>query len=348
MVAHVRRTPIRHASRAPRSGTAFTTSISAARNRLGPAAKHGFTIIELLVAISIIGLLLALTLPAVQSARQAARSTLCRNNLRQIGLAVHNHEATHGAFPSNGWGYLWIGDPDRGVGPRQPGGWIYQLLPQLEAGPIANIGSGMAGLVKEDELVRLMESPLPVFECPSRPGDGLLLARPQTPANATWTPWVAKTDYAVNEGDYITDTDGGPPSLAAGDDPSYPWKDVSAATGVCFLRSRIRTQDIRDGMSQTYLVGEKYVGWDAYFTADDLGHDQSMYSGVDLDLNRWTLEPPLQDGDAAAVRAFGSAHPGGCHFVLCDGSVRQISYSIDKNLHRWLGNRKDGESLGDF
>ena len=308
----------------------------------GAPSTKGFTLVELLVAISIIGLLLALTLPAVQSARQAARSTQCRNNLRQIGLAVHNHEATHRAFPSNGWGFLWIGDADRGVGQRQPGGWIYQLLPHLEGTPIANIGAGLQGLAKEDSLEELMKSPLPVFECPSRPGEGLLLARPQSLANATWTPWVAKTDYAINEGDFITDTDGGPPSLTAGDDPNYPWKDVSAATGVCFLRSRIRTQDVLDGMSQTYLVGEKHVRRAAYLSADDLGHDQSMYCGVDLDINRWTLEPPLPDGDGDAVRAFGSAHPGGCHFVFCDGSVHLVSYSVDAQVHRSAGNRRDG------
>jgi prepilin-type N-terminal cleavage/methylation domain-containing protein/prepilin-type processing-associated H-X9-DG protein len=312
----------------------------------GELSSPGFTLIELLVAISIIGLLLALTLPAVQSTRQAARSTQCRNNLRQIGLAVHSHESTYGAFPSNGWGFLWIGDPDRGVGPRQPGGWIYQLLPQLEATPLANIGAGLNGLAKEDELEELMKSPLPVFECPSRPGEGLLLARPLSFSNATWTPWVAKTDYAINEGDFITDTDGGPPTYTAGDDPSYTWKDVSAATGVCFLRSRIRTQDILDGMSQTYLVGEKYVPTGAYLSADDLGHDQSMYSGVDLDINRWTLETPLPDGDVSAVRAFGSAHPGGCHFVYCDGSVHLVSYSVDAEVHRAAGNRRDGRVEG--
>jgi prepilin-type processing-associated H-X9-DG protein len=111
---------------------------------------------------------------------------------------------------------------------------------------------------------------------------------------------------------------------------------------VCFQRSRIRPADITDGLSQTYLVGEKYVDRQSYLTADDAGHDQSMFSGVDLDLNRWTLETPLWDGDGQAERSFGSAHAGGCHFVYCDGSVRQVSYSVDSEVHRKSANRNDG------
>lgn len=312
------------------------------------APRTGFTLLELLVAIALIGILLALILPAVQSTRQAARRTQCRNNLRQIGLAIHNHESTYREFPSNGWGFLWIGDPDRGTGPRQPGGWIYQILPHLEGTAVADIGSGMAGRAKEDALAELMGTPVPVFECPSRPGEGPLLSAPHNFHNARWNPWVVKTDYAVNEGDFITDTRGGPPTIAAGDDPDYVWHDVSAATGVCFQRSRIRPADILDGMSHTYLAGEKYVQWDAYFTADDPGHDQSMYSGVDLDINRWTIDPPLPDGPADGVRRFGSAHTGACLFVMCDGSVREVAYSVDREVHRGLGNRKDGLPLGGF
>ena len=196
--------------------------------------------------------------------------------------------------------------------------------------------------------MKLMSALHPVFECPSRPEEGRVLARPQKFRNATWTPYVAKTDYAINEGDYITDTLEGPPTLGAGDNPTYPWKDVSDATGVSFLRSRVVPQDIRDGFSHTYLIGEKYVQSDAYDTADDPGHDQSMYSGVDLDINRWTIDPPLQDALGDEHRRFGSAHPDGCHFVMCDGSVRQIAYSIDREVHRGLGNRKDDFPLGGF
>jgi prepilin-type processing-associated H-X9-DG protein len=165
------------------------------------------------------------------------------------------------------------------------------------------------------------------------------------PFNADWVPWVAKTDYAINEGDFITDTQEGPPTLQVGDTAGYPWRDTTQATGISFQRSRIRPQDIHDGMSHTYMIGEKYVSSAHYLDEGDLGHDQSMYTGVDLDINRWTIDPPLMDSGAVAYRRFGSAHQQGCHFVMCDGSVRQVSYDIDADIHRWLGNRRDGHAV---
>ncbi len=97
-----------------------------------------------------------------------------------------------------------------------------------------------------------------------------------------------------------------------------------------------------DGLSNTYLVGEKYVNRLAYGTADDPGHNQSLYSGVDLDVNRWTIDPPAADDDGDRFRVFGSAHSAGCQLAFCDGSVRVISYTIDAETHRRLGNRRDG------
>ena len=99
---------------------------------------------------------------------------------------------------------------------------------------------------------------------------------------------------------------------------------------------------MRDGASWTYLIGEKYVTRQNYETAGDLGYDQSAQSGVDVDLSRWVLSPPRPDGSEPDMRIFGSAHAAGCHFVLCDGAVRLIQYSIDAEVHRRLGNRRDG------
>ena len=96
------------------------------------ALRGGFTLVELLVVIAIIGILIALLLPAVQAAREAARSLECRNHLRQLAMAALNHEQTHGHYPTGGWGYYWIGDPDRGFAEDQPGGWPFNLLPFLE------------------------------------------------------------------------------------------------------------------------------------------------------------------------------------------------------------------------
>lgn len=323
----------------------MTNELAHAAAKSRRVRRTAFTAIELLVVMWIVGVLVALVIPAVQSARESARRTQCRNHLQQMGVAVHNFESAHGFYPSNGWGFLWIGDPDRGVGPQQPGGWIYHLLPYLEAETLASLGREQPPAQKAAALGRLCAQPLPVMDCPSRPGEQvsnlnvILFFK-----NADSPLAVAKTDYAICEGDYITDTPGGPESLAEGDDPDYPWTDVSQASGVSFLRSRVRPAHVTDGTSQTYLIGEKYVSQRAYWNREtDDGHDQPMYSGVDLDINRWTISGPLPDGLSEQVRRFGSAHPDGCHFVLCDGSVRQVSYVIDRELHRRLGNRHDGE-----
>jgi prepilin-type processing-associated H-X9-DG protein len=93
------------------------------------------------------------------------------------------------------------------------------------------------------------------------------------------------------------------------------------------------------------LVGEKYVSHLAYEKAVDRGYDQAMFSGVDLDTTRWTLQTPIQDEALLSDRSFGSAHSGGCQMALCDGSVRTISYQIDGLVHRYLGHRKDGRAV---
>ena len=149
----------------------------------------------------------------------------------------------------------------------------------------------------------------------------------------------------MNEGDYITNTDAGPATLEQGDSPTYPWIATQLATGICYLRSEVTPAMVRDGLSNTYLIGEKCVCIGGYGTATDPGYDQSAYSGVDLDLNRWVIDPPCRDAWEIEKRAFGSAHPAGCNFVLCDGKVQFIRYDIDPEMHRRLGNRADGLSV---
>ena len=307
--------------------------------------RAGFSLVELLVAIAIIGLLIALLLPAVQMAREAARRTQCRSNLRQMATGLHNFHSSYGSFPGNGWGFAWVGDPDRAVGKNQPAGWIYQLLPEVEAANLWSIGAGTSGAARRDALSQLCQTRMPLFKCPSRASDQMGL---QTDVfqyrNATTPELVSRTDYAVNEGDVITDTPGGPLTLQEGDDPAYDWKDVSAATGVCWLRGGATLADITDGSSNTYLVGEKYVSRIAYQKPIDRGYDQSMFTGVDLDTTRWTLETPIQDEQLLSERSFCSAHAGGCQMAMCDGSVTTISYQIDESVHRNLGNRRDGQA----
>ena len=112
---------------------------------------HGFTLVELLVVITIIGMLVGLLLPAVQSAREAGRQTQCKNNLKQLGIAMLAHHEANGFFPSGGWGWYLVGDPDRGTGPNQPGGWCYTILPYLDQDPLFRMGAGMTDAQKDGD-----------------------------------------------------------------------------------------------------------------------------------------------------------------------------------------------------
>ena len=310
--------------------------------------RCGFTLIELLVSIAIITLLIALLLPAVQMARESARRTQCRNNLKQLSHGIFLHESSHQVFPSDGWGFRWIGEPDRGTGEPQPGGWIYQILPYIERNDLRQIGTGLSDPLRQLALADLSEKGMSLARCPTRPAADKC---PRDPLlvwfNAELRASLSRTDYVGNAGDFFYGIHNGPSSLAEGDSKTYSWPDTSNVSGVLFLRSKIRMSDITDGTTHTYLLGEKYASTPSYSNYGDFGYDQSMCSGDDWDLTRWTDEPPLADGPAIFSKRFGSAHASAFQMALCDGSVRSISYSIDSQIHKQLGNRADGNPKTD-
>jgi prepilin-type processing-associated H-X9-DG protein len=302
-----------------------------------------------LVVIAIIGILVSLLLPAVQSAREAGRRTQCSNQLKQIALAaIQHHESLH-MFPTGGWGYMWVGDPDRGFNIRQPGGWIYNVLPFIEEQPLHNLGAG--DIDKKPSRAKLLATPVAWFYCPSRRDVGVYHTG-YGAYNSLYVEKVSKSDYVANGGRMAIGTGPGPPDLPTGDDPNYLWTPNQGFTGICFMRSAIGAAHITDGLSHTYLVGEKALNPDHYTTGADGGDDQSAYSGYDADVVRFARDvtdnpaPPVADTPGyPSFLNFGSPHPGAFNFAFCDGSVHPISYEIEQTLHENLCNRKDGQVI---
>ena len=166
---------------------------------MGRRAQSGFTLVELLVVIAIIGVLVALLLPAVESVRESARRAICSNNLHQLGLGCLQHESAQGFLPTGGWGYFRAGDPDRGFGGRQPGGWHYNILPYIDLqqlhdmskiGSYSNyLGAVVTAANKSQAAVPQAGMPVAVFNCPTR---RKLMAFPCYPTRTTWRTWTPR------------------------------------------------------------------------------------------------------------------------------------------------------------
>lgn len=313
--------------------------------------KSAFTLVELLVVIAIIGMLVGLLLPAVQQAREAARQMQCSNNLKQMGLAALNHEATNKCYPSGGFGRGWEGDPDCGFGAKQPGGWTFSLLPYLEQNALWGLGAD--GNMSESDGVKVAnvtraETPIGIFTCPSR-RPARLYPGYSHQFNSGAVSTVCKSDYAGNCG------------TGAGDDmyPTSSYSSILAAdeptsgiSGIIYWRSRVDTAEILDGTSNTYLFGEKYITSDGYEgTLPSGGYpdgdDHLAWTGVDNDSVRPSTTNisnlPRQDRMGYNTGScYGSPHAGTFGMVLCDGSVQRISYTVDGETHQNLGQKADG------
>jgi len=326
-------------------------------NSLNPSSRKirrpGFTLVELLVVIAIIGILVALLLPAVQSARESARRTQCKNHLKQIGLAFQNHHDVQGFFPSSGWGWTWVGDPDSGYGKTQPGGWVYNSLSYMEMENIRLIGAGDPWSTKKASLTKMVTTAIPTFQCPSRRvPKALTTTVGQVNVNGTST--AAKADYAANcgcqgyneNGNNVPGDPGTAPPMPA------PPPELTDATGITFRISRIRIADVLDGTTHTLAVGEKYLPIKQYETGTDSADNENMYVGFDNDITRSTNAtwwPPYQDNNrVTGYFGYGSAHPSGFNAVFCDGSVHVIPYNINATDYCRLGDRRDGDTVRDF
>ncbi|MBX3435794.1 MAG: DUF1559 domain-containing protein [Pirellulales bacterium] len=298
--------------------------------------------------------MIQLMLPAVQSAREAARKTQCANNLRQIALACLQHEGSVRRLPSAGWHFHWIGEPERGSGVDQPGSWAYGILGHLEQQSLRDLGSGLTGMDRTEALIQRTETPVSVFLCPSRRSSGVLRytmnQEPLTKGGKLLRPleFGAKSDYAANVGDgpdvEFDPMWAGPQTLEEGDgDIEWP-KTSTDFTGVIFGRSALRLAQITDGNSSTYLIGEKHIPVAHYLTGEDPGDNESVYVGFNNDTCRSAAAPPEHDtGVVMRHNLFGGPHATVWQVALCDGSVHAVSWEIDEEVHRRLGNRADGE-----
>jgi prepilin-type N-terminal cleavage/methylation domain-containing protein/prepilin-type processing-associated H-X9-DG protein len=325
------------------------------------ANRTGFTIVELLVVIAILTIVIGLLSMAVQNVREAANRMVCRNNLQQIGLAMRQVDTQTGSYPSGGWGWFWIGVPSRKSDCRQPGGWIYNILPYVDQADLRKLGTNDATL--SSDMVRLVQSTVKFVNCPSRrtggpwPGNGNSYYIADSNGNtSTITPGVmARTDYAANCGsDPADENNAGPSSV---NDPA--WQSPSFNyTGVIYLRSYVRQEDITRGLSNVFLVGERYLNPLNYFNGQDGADNESMYVGFDNDLYRsayyapgdpTTYDPsnpgssyyPMRDNAALPSNTFryGSPHQPGFHMVYCDGHVDTIAYDVDMRVFAAGGTR---------
>jgi prepilin-type processing-associated H-X9-DG protein len=266
-----------------------------------------------------------------------------------MGLALHmNHDAAK-KLPSGGWGWAWVGMPNRGTGPDQPGGWLYNILPYVEQGNLRNFGLGKTGAAYQADMVTLIGTPNKLFNCPARRNGGPYTANGYTYYSAdaagttlTVVPTVAaRTDYAANAGSQnANEYSGGPGNLATGDTTTGWYAPGTQFNGVIFQRSGVNFQQITRGTSNTYLVGEKYMNPNFYLTGQDPGDNEAIYVGMDNDINRCTASAPLQDtNNLTDTLRFGSSHSGGFYMLMCDGSVQFIEYSINLSVYQLAGKR---------
>lgn len=297
---------------------------------------RGFTLIELLVVIAIIAILIALLLPAVQQAREAARRTQCKNNLMQLGLALHNYDMAFEALPPgtvNATGPILF-EP---VGYHMS--WITQLLPMMEQSNLFRAVNFDVG-VYDAPNGTVRTTRIPVFRCPSDIPSSALMAG--------GGPGVS--NYA---------------GCTGGEDVPIDTKN----NGLLFLNSSIAYQQIYDGASNTILVAERVIdptqvdlGWMSGTNATLRNMGTGLNSAKIPGLTGFRPQGQMQDpmnqetpaaaptdpSVAASPGGFSSRHTGGVQSLLADGSVRFISENVDAKLRVNLGNREDMELIGEF
>ncbi len=310
--------------------------------------KDGFTLIELLVVIAIIAILIALLLPAVQQAREAARRSTCKNNLKQLGLAMHNYHDTHRVFPFVSSYGLPV-DKTRHT-------WVEFLLPFIDQAPLYNkIDFSTDNTNAATNRALFEDKVFPALQCPSNP-----FADSKTTASGNnFIDWTVKTQglyYAVCAG---TTRPGNalPPDCIAAGSPSWctsanVWNATHTFGGADIPGifggrgvTAIRMRDITDGTSNTFLMGERRAElsqWGGAWCDNFPG----AYTGQKP--NSPTMNSDTSGDGYKDNGGFSSVHTGGLHMCLADGSVRFISENVDFRTFCWLGDKADGNVIGEY
>ena len=332
------------------------------RDNLNANRSTGFTLVELLVVLAVIGIMVGLLLPAVQSARESARSLQCQNNLHQIGLATHLFHDTQRAFPPARYQPRPDAPPDRDCGGAETT-WLVRIMPFLEQASAESRWSYSKKYSEHADVVR--EFTLASYCCPSRrsastaKGEGVVAGSATTwirlpcgcPVALTTSGTLQLTgavgDYGGNHGDLSPGSSGLPSDFYYGGNgtgviiSSHATCDVDTPMA---WTDKVRMRDVTDGLSSTLLAGEMHV------TMNKLGlspQDAFIFNG-DQVFNSARVGGPtmpiVQDNrdEGNGLGSWGSWHPGACYFAFADGSVRGLAKSIDTETLGNLCNRSDG------
>lgn len=280
--------------------------------------RLGFTLVELLVVVAIIGVLIALLLPAVQAARESARQTQCRNQLKQFGLAAILYQDTHRRYANHVERSTFVGS------------WIVSVMPFLEQGSLHDAWAAAADPKARDRaatMKQVVATPIAGLICPTR-------RRPIAYPLVSQRTVGARTDYVLNGG----------ASKSSGDfHMEWPGIWDRPQMGQLNRSSTVRAADVTDGLSQTYLIGEKAMSGGEYESGRDPGDDSSIYDCLGGNCVRWAKKMPAHDqaGSLAcwSCHSFGSAHQASWNAVFCDGSVHSLSYALSFHTHASLATR---------
>lgn len=299
--------------------------------------RRAFTLIELLVVIAIIAVLIALLLPAVQQAREAARRSQCRNNLKQLGLALHNYHDTFGSLPMNmrDTAPFVAGGRDTDTG----FGFISKLLPYVDQAPLYN-SLNFDYRTTESTLTsnyKASQTPLTLLMCPSDPSKAIrtdIQGSWAWPASQTGVPSGGSTKAAVTcykgwAGEGLSDS---PPNALFERTTTY---------------GGVRFQDITDGLSNVFAMTEhspSWQGWSAWISTN--GNWVNYISTTRLNGVKLLYPTPTASLTGTYAQAAVSMHVGGAFFLLADGSVHFVSENVDSIVYRQVGCHNDGMPAG--